>query len=123
MAPKLTFYLMPPSPPSRALRYLAEYLGLDFEVKEINTAAGEQFSEDFTKINPAQKVPVMVEDDFVLAESKAIMVYLMTTRKPKSDLYPSDPKARALVDQMLYYDATVMFPAFFTFVVSIFLNH
>ena len=119
MASKLTFYLMTASPPARAVHYLAKYLGLDFEVKEVDLLGGEQFSEEFSKLNPAHKVPILIDGDFVLSESRAIMVYLLSTKKPGSDLYPTDPQTRAVVDQKLYYDATIVFKALAALVVNI----
>lgn len=109
MAPKLTLYMAYGSPPSRACFLLMKYLKLDFELKEVDLVDGEQKGEAFRKINPVGKVPVLVEDDFVLVESRAIMAYLVNTRSPGSDLYPTDHKKRALVDSHLYYDATVVF--------------
>lgn len=118
MASKLTLYFAYGSPPSRACLLLARYLKLDIELKEVDLVSGEQNGEAFLKINPLHKVPVLVEGDFVLVESRAIMTYLLTTRSPGSDLYPSDPKQRALVDSRLYYDATVVFERLADLVVS-----
>lgn len=83
---------------------------------------GEQFSAEFTKLNPLQKVPVLVDGDFALGESRAILAYLVDTTNPGSDLYPADPKARALVDEKLFYDATIVLKALQTFVVRILLH-
>lgn len=109
MPSKLTLYLMVPSPPARAIHFLANILELDFEVKETDLLNREQFSEEFVKLNPVSKIPIITDGDFVVTESRAILAYLVNSRKPGSDLYPTDPKARALVDQRLYYDATVVF--------------
>ena len=114
----LTLYFASGSPPARATLLLARYLNLEIEVKFVNLSAGEQFSEDFVKLNPVKKVPVLVDGDFVLAESRAILAYLANSRKAGNDLYPSEPKARALVDMRLYYDATNVFVKLAELVVS-----
>ena len=106
------------SPPARACLMLIRNLELDVQVVNVNLAGGEQHSDEFAKLNPLHKVPVLVDDDFVLSESRAIMAYLVNAKKPESSLYPSDPKARARIDQRLYYDATVVFPSAANFVVG-----
>jgi glutathione S-transferase len=105
----LTLYFAAGSPPARACLLLLRNLGLDVKVKAVDLAGGEQKTDEFTKINPVGLVPVLVDGDFVLSESRAILAYLVNSRKPGSSLYPSDPKKRALVDQRLYYDATTLF--------------
>lgn len=57
---------------------------------------GEQFSEEFTKLNPCQEVPVFVEKGHVLSQSVPIIEYLEETR-PDPPLLPSDPIARVVV--------------------------
>lgn len=87
-------------------------LGLDVEIKHVDFAIGENKSKEYSKLNPLHQVPVLIDDDgFVLTESRAIAAYLVTSRDPtgKSTLYPADPMKRAIVDQRLYYDATVVF--------------
>lgn len=118
MASKLVLYYAAGSPLARAILLLARYMPLDIELKHVDLIAGEQRSEAITKLNPLQKIPILVDGDFVLCESRAILAYLVNSRKPGSDLYPADPKIRALVDQRLYYDATVVFEKFSALVVS-----
>lgn len=101
---KLTLYFTPGSPPARAVLLLLRYLEIDVEVKSLDFSKKEQLSEAFLKLNPLHEVPTLVDGDFVLTESRAILQYLVNSRKPRSDLYPSDPKARARVDQRLCYD-------------------
>lgn len=49
----------------------------DIDVVDIDFAANEQMSDDFTKINPMQTVPVLTLDDgTVLNDSQAVCEYL-----------------------------------------------
>lgn len=86
-------------------------LGLEVDIEHINLLKGEQLSEEFVKLNSLHQVPVLVDGDFVLSESRAIQAYLVNFYKPGSHFYPNDPRSRAFVDQMLYFDATVVFLA------------
>ena len=118
MSSKLTLHFAIGSPPARAILMLARYLKLDIEVVYVDLYGGQQHTAEFMKLNPLRQVPVLVDDDFVLTESRAILAYLVNSREPGSDLYPTEPKARSLVDQRLYYDATVVFEKLMELIVS-----
>jgi maleylpyruvate isomerase len=65
---------------------------------------GEQHLPAFVAQNPAQQVPVLVDDDgpdgpFVLAQSMAIIEYL-EERHPEPPLLPRAPRARARVREL-----------------------
>ncbi len=59
---------------------------------------GEQNKESFRALNPKGEVPLLVHNQFILAQSMAIIQYLDDIR-PEVPLFPSDIKARALVLQ------------------------
>lgn len=99
------------SPPSRSVLMTARVLDLDIEVETVNLLKGENKSEEFKKLNATHQVPVLVDDGFVLSESKAIQAYLVNSRAPNSSWYPTNPKLRAVIDQRLYFDSTVFFAA------------
>ena len=64
--------------PTRSIRvrWTLQELGVDFEAITVNLLAGEHRSPVFLKINPAGKLPVLVDGDVVLTESVAIVLYL-----------------------------------------------
>lgn len=114
----LKLYFAQGSPPSRGVLLLMRTMKLDVEIKNVNLAAGEHLSEEFLKINPLHQVPVLVDGDFILTESRAIMGYLVGKYNAGSSLYPADALKRAVIDQRLYYDATVVFEAGAQIIVS-----
>lgn len=120
MSSKLKFYHGLGSPPARACLMLIRKLELEVEVILLNLATGEQNQPEFLKLNPMHQVPVLVDGDFVLTESRAIQAYLVNKFQPGSFLYPVDPQARAVVDQRLYYDATVVFESNAQIIVRVF---
>ena len=61
-------------------------------------------------MNANGKVPVLVDGDFVLWESRAINAYLASL-KPEQGLYPEDKRKRAIVDQWSYWQAIHLGPA------------
>jgi glutathione S-transferase len=114
----LKLYFAHGSPPSRGVLLLMRKLKLEFDLKIIDCGAGDQFSEEFLKINPLHQVPVLVDGDFILTESRAIMGYLVGKYGQNSTLYPSDATKRARIDERLYYDATVLFSSILQIIVS-----
>lgn len=98
------------SPNALRVRAVIRELELPVEIVEIDMRKGEHKSPDFLKINPNGKVPVLVDGDFVLWESRAINGYLAAMR-PERGLYPADPKKRAIVDQWSYWHAIHFGPA------------
>ncbi|WP_437542282.1 glutathione S-transferase family protein [Sorangium sp. So ce367] len=93
--------------PTRSIRvrWALQELGVDFETVQVNLRAGENRRPEFLKLNPAGKLPVLVDGDLVLTESVAIVLYL-AEKYPEKGLLPADPKERAKVNQWLLFAAT-----------------
>ncbi|WP_438025645.1 glutathione S-transferase family protein [Sorangium sp. So ce233] len=94
-------------PPTRSIRarWTLQELGVDFEAIEVNLLAGDHNRPEFRKINPAGKVPALVDGDFVVTESVAIALYL-AAKYPQKRLLPTDLRQRAEVDRWLLFTMT-----------------
>ena len=71
----------------------------------MNLVAGENRRPEFLALNPAGKLPVLVDGDFVLTESVAIVLYLAEKYAGKG-LLPLELESRALVNHWLLFTAT-----------------
>ena len=93
--------------PTRSIRvrWTLQELGVDFESVVVNLVAGDHRRPEFLKINPAGRVPVLVDYDLVLTESVAIVLYL-TEKYPHKGLIPADRKRRAQLYRWLLFVAT-----------------
>ena len=82
------------NPRSRATiaRWMIEECGADYEVVHVDFEAGDNKTPDFLAINPAGKLPVLVDGDLRMYENTAICLYL-AERFPEANLAPaiSDP--------------------------------
>jgi GST-like protein len=78
-------------------------MGLEYSVVPVNLLKGEQKTASFLAKNPNGRIPVIVdksEDDHVVFESGAIMIYLAE----KTGMFlPSDVKGRSKVLQWLMF--------------------
>ncbi|WP_434043378.1 MULTISPECIES: glutathione S-transferase family protein [Sorangium] len=93
--------------PTRSIRarWTLQELGVDFEAIEVNLSAGDHHRPEFRKINPAGKVPALVDGDFVVTESVAIALYL-AEKYPQKRLLPADLRQRSEVDRWLLFTVT-----------------
>ncbi len=93
--------------PSRAIRvrWTLQELGAEFESVVIDLRTGEQRTPEFLKINPAGRLPALVDGDLVLTESVAIVLYL-AEKYPGKRLIPSDLASRAQMYRWLLFAAT-----------------
>jgi len=94
-------------PPTRSIRvrWTLQELGVDFESHIVDMMAGEHRDPGFLAINPAGKLPVIVDGDLVLTESIAIVLYLCE-RDSDRGLLPVPVDKRAEVYQWLLFTTT-----------------
>ena len=64
------------TPNARKISIMLEEINESYNVILINLNKGEQFDEDFKKISPFSKIPVLRHDNQTIFESGAILIYL-----------------------------------------------
>ncbi|XP_030758822.1 glutathione S-transferase 1-like [Sitophilus oryzae] len=108
MTPKL--YGIAGSPPYGAVLMCAKVLGIELEIVRVDLLNGEHLKEGFVKLNPQHTIPLLDDDGFILADSHAIMGYLVGKYGKKNDpLYPKDDiKRRATIDHRFHLDSSIL---------------
>lgn len=83
------------------ITFVCDRLGIPYRWIEVDILKNETHTPEFLAMNPAGQVPfVRFDDGRVLAQSNAVMLYLAEG----SDLVPSDPFDRALMNQWLFWE-------------------
>ncbi len=77
-------------------RMLLSFLGLDYEDIAVDGLKKQHKSAEFLAMNPFGQVPVLVDGDFSLRDSNAILVYL-AQQYGNTDWLPDEPQALAQV--------------------------
>jgi glutathione S-transferase len=81
----------PPSPNTWKVRAVAAHLGLPLELEFVDLTKPR--SSNYLAVNPTGRAPTLVDGDFVLWESNAIMQYL--AGRAANPLWPDDARTRA----------------------------
>lgn len=83
------------------VKFLADYLNLDYEWVEIDLLKGETRSEKFLIKSPFGQVPLIeLDDGRVIAQSNSILRFLSRG----SNLLPTDVFLEAKVDEWLFWE-------------------
>jgi len=90
------------TPNARKPCAVARYLQSPVEFVRLDLGRGEHKQPDFLAVNPNGRVPTLVDGDFKLWESTAIMCYL--ARKAGSDLWPTDEMEQIDILRWLNWD-------------------
>jgi glutathione S-transferase len=93
--------------PTRSIRarWMLQELGVDFEAVSVDLTRREHCSPNFLELNPAGKVPVLIDGDLVLNESVAIVLYL-AEKYPDRGFIPVNPKLRADFNRWILFAVT-----------------
>ena len=90
----LVFYYAPMTSAGR-IHWALEELGIPYEKKKIDLAAGEQKKPEYLALNPNGKVPLIVDDGVPIFESLAILIYLGERYGADKGLFPTSMLERA----------------------------
>lgn len=79
-------------------------LELEYEFHPFQARSGETQTEEFKRLNPRHKLPVLRHGSFILTESAAIIQYLSETFTNSKELYvPKDAEVRATLNEWCYF--------------------
>lgn len=93
--------------PTRSLRprWMLQELGVDFEAISVDLLEDEHHGPEFLELNPAGKVPVLVDGDLILSESVAIVLYLAGKYADRGFM-PADLRALADFHRWILFAVT-----------------
>lgn len=88
---------------SYKVRWLINELGIECEYVNVHLGKGEHLTEEFLKINPFGKVPVLDDGEVVIHEASAICNYLCEKHSDKNLIPKSGTKERAYFDMWNFF--------------------
>jgi glutathione S-transferase len=89
----MKLYGFPASPNTWKVRALASYLKMPLEFEFVDLTKGAQFAPAYLALNPTSRTPTLVDGDFTLWESNAILQYIAA--KQATPLWPDNARTRA----------------------------
>jgi len=105
-----------PTPNGKKVTILLEELGLPYRIVPVHIGKGDQFTDDFLKIGPNNRMPAMVDDEpadggppISVFESGAIMLYLA---EKAGRFLPADVRGRYEVVQWVIWQMANQGPKF-----------
>lgn len=96
----MKLYVHPLSGHSHRVALFASLLGVPHELVEVDLKAGAHKKPEFLSLNPFGQVPVLQDDDVVVSDSNAILVYL-AKKAGRTDWLPEDAIGAAAVQRWL----------------------
>jgi len=93
----MTIYDYPGCPFGRKVRIVLAEKELTFDSVQVDLVKGQQRSDEFRRLNPFGKVPVLVDESSVVYESTIINEYLNDEYPHPPELLPEDSGERARI--------------------------
>jgi glutathione S-transferase len=107
----LVFHYLSGSPFSWKVWLALEHKGLPCELNVLSADAGDLKAPEFLALNPRGKVPVIVDDGFVLSESSVIVDYLDDRYAQSGEpLWPREYRMRATARRIAIEGDSYIYP-------------
>jgi len=97
----LTFYYGSGSPYAWRVWLALEHKAIAYTLKPISFSAGDLSKPEYLEVNPRRKVPAVVDGDFSLYESAAIVEYLEEQYSAGKPLFPGGVRQRAIIRRLV----------------------
>jgi glutathione S-transferase len=92
------------TPRTMRVHWMLAELGLEYNCHPIQSRTGETLTDEFRRLNPRHKIPVLRHGSLVLTESAAIIQYLSETFANSQAVYvPSEAGGRARLHEWCYF--------------------
>ncbi|WP_323766750.1 glutathione S-transferase [Antarctobacter sp.] len=101
MTTPIKLYRNPKSGHCHRVELMLAFLGLPYETIDLDMANGAHKAPDYLKISPFGLVPAIDDGGYTLADSNAILIYLVQTYAKGSHWMPAEPKDAAEVQRWL----------------------
>jgi glutathione S-transferase len=116
-----TLYSTPLSANGRKVLAVCHQLDLRPEIRLVNVYQGEGRTPGYLAVNPTGKIPTLVDGEFTLSESNAILQYI-SEAYGDFRLFSRDPKERAGIASWLFWESAHWQPALIS-VLAPFVGH
>jgi len=94
-----------------------DLMGVQFESVKMNYFGGDHKKPEYLAINPNAAIPALVDGDFILWESNAILQYV-ADKNGATSVYPKDLKTRADISRWHLWESSAWFPSAYTYLVE-----
>lgn len=94
-----------------------DLMGTKYDSVKMNYFAQDYNKPEYLALNPNASIPTLVDDDFILWESNAILQYA-ADKDNRTDVYPKDARTRADINRWLLWECNQWFPACYVYLVE-----
>jgi glutathione S-transferase len=94
-----------------------DLIGAEYELIHVDYFTSQQRSPEYIALNPNASLPTLVDGEFVLWESNAILQYV-ADKLGATTCYPTDLQVRADINRWLVWEPAHWFPSCYVYMVE-----